>query len=145
MTKEKRENFCCVKVGKGAPWDQRPRPHRRGSSWLMLSSRDHPQGWFCSCWQTENWNKLLLEGWREKKIEIKKKACSKMYVDRKRKRKQKKEAKRKVMCFFFLLQASSLIVPSIVRIRESQLAMKKRALQTHILLITKSIIKKKWI
>lgn len=72
----------------------------------------------------------------------KKKACSKMYVDRKRKRKQKKEAKRKVICFFFLLHASSLIVPSIVRIRGSQLAMKKRALQTHILLITKPIIQK---
>lgn len=65
-----------------------------------------------------------------------------MYANRKRKRKQKKEAKRKVICFFFLLQASSLIVPSIVRIRGSQLAKKKRALQTHILLITKPIIQK---
>lgn len=67
-----------------------------------------------------------------------------MYADRKRKRKQKKEAKRKVICFFFLLQASSIvrIRGSIVRIRGSQLAKKKRALQTHILLIIKPIIQK---
>ena len=53
-----------------------------------------------------------------------------------------KEAKRKVVYFFFLLQASNLTLSSIVSRRGSQLAKKKHSLQTHILLITKPIIQK---
>ena len=76
-----------------------------------------------------------------KKWKLKKNACSKMYADKNRK-KTEKEAKRKVVCFFFLLQASSLTLSSIVSRRGSQLAKKKHSLQTHILLITKPIIQK---
>lgn len=142
MTKEKCENFWCVKVERGTPGTREPDFTEGGSSWMMLSSRDHLQVWFCNCWQTENWNKLLLEGWREKNGNKKKNACSKMYADKNRKRKQKRKQRGKwcVSSSFSRLLASHY--PSIVSRRGSQLAKKKRSLQTHILLITKPIIQK---
>lgn len=81
-----------------APWDQRPRPHRRAQLADAVISGPPTEAQFCRLLpnKLKSLEQTIARGkLQRKKLEIQKKAYSKMYVDRKRKRKQKKEARGK--------------------------------------------------
>lgn len=56
----------CLQVERGAPGSWEPDLIQPPGG-LDYHTREHAQSWFSNFWQTENWNKLLLQVWKEKK------------------------------------------------------------------------------